>query len=64
VLSEAKKDRSAAELSARERFGLHRHTWVGLKLSKLSLFDYLVLAGGLVNLAVISGIIGFWIAGH
>lgn len=29
----------------------------------LSPFDYLVLAGGFVNLCVIGGIVGFWLAG-
>jgi hypothetical protein len=33
-------------------------------LKKLSLFDYLVLTGGLVNLCVIGSIIGFWFAGR
>lgn len=41
-----------------------RHARAGLTLKNLSPFDYLVLAGGLVNLGVIGGIIGFWLAGH
>ena len=36
----------------------------GWALKNLSPFDYLVLAGGLVNLCVIGAIIGFWLAGH
>lgn len=41
-----------------------RRARAGLTLKNLGPFDYLVLAGGLVNLGVIGGIIGFWLAGH
>ncbi len=33
-------------------------------LKNLGTFDYLVLAGALVNLCVISAMIGFWLAGR
>jgi hypothetical protein len=56
--------RIESESSDPGNLSLQRLGQVGWALKNMSLFDYLVLAGALVNLCVIGGIIGFWLAGH
>jgi hypothetical protein len=50
------------DTAARPDAAEHWHSRVGTVFSRLTLFDYLVLAGGLVNLLVIGGIVMFWLS--
>ncbi|MFQ6004026.1 MAG: hypothetical protein ACE5OQ_00865 [Woeseia sp.] len=52
----------AGGLSNNDCSGSPRRTRIRLTLKSLTVFDYLVLAGALVNLGVIGGIVGFWLA--
>ena len=56
--------RIESESSGPGNLPLQRVRQAGRALKSVSLFDYLVLAGGLVNPCVIGGIICFWLAGH